>query len=132
PFETLRAHRLARAAGRRPDAKNAPDLPPLRGAARRRRGPLRRVARRSVRHARIHAHRAQRAIALAARLDGPLPRPLPQAGAEARSGEPPRNRHRGRDFLPPEHVLEREPGALPGRVRRRSRLSDIVARIWYT
>src|ERR1039458_2427472 len=60
----------------------------------------------------------RRAVGRAARLDGALPRPLPQAGAETRSGEPPRNRHRGRDFLPPEHVLEREPGALPGRVRR--------------
>ena len=54
---------------------------------------------------------------------GDLPE-LRRDGPGDRSGEPggPHrrvDRHRGRDLLPPEHLFEREPGAVPGRLRRR-------------
>ena len=78
--EAFRAHRLARAALRRPAAEAAADLPALRRCSAAIPSSLRRVAGGSVRHARIDTRRARRPIAGAARLHGALPRPFPQTG----------------------------------------------------
>ena len=87
--------------------------------------------RRPVRHHRADARRARRAVAGLRDSHGALPRPLPQAGAAART-EPAADRRRGRDLLPPEHVLQREPGARLEDYGAEAWLSDIVEWIWYT
>ena len=116
----LRAHRLARAAGGRPASETAA---PCTGPYEQQRAMPRRSTKRSLadlcRTIENDARGAGAAAARAARVHGALPRPLPQGADARRDRDAPADRRGGRDLLPPEHFLQREPGALPGGVRRR-------------
>ena len=117
--QAVRPHRLARAALRRPaaEAAAASTGPTRSGAAMRKRSTRSRLADlcRTLEETPVEP-----GVQLQALRDshGPQPRPLPQA-RRPRGRDASADRHRGRDLLPAEYLLEREPGAVPGRLRRR-------------
>ena len=125
PGQALRADRLARSAVRRPPGEAPADPPSVRRTPRRYGSGLRRIPGRSMPHARGDRGRARRTARGAAPVDGAHPRPVPAARRAPRP-QPPPHRNRRRDLLPAEHVFQREPGAVPGRLtvpRRGSRTS---------